>query len=209
MDWRSRPRTTSCRQPDDDHRPALYVPARSRRVRQRPAVGGHRVEEAGVPARQAFDDNLTSYKHRRTDSPAVLVQRAAHRVERHREPRRVAHGGLGAVLRVEADRAGGRAAAGLAGGDAARGVRPDATARPRRELHPLLRAKAGLVKILGPEPPVSRRQQRHCRELAAREAGHGRGGVFWQTQGSGKSLSMVFFAQKILRRSRATGRSWW
>ena len=36
--------------------------------------------------------------------------------------------------------------------------------------------------------------------LAARAAGHGRGGVFWQTQGSGKSFAMVFFAQKILRK---------
>ena len=36
--------------------------------------------------------------------------------------------------------------------------------------------------------------------LAAREGGHGRGGVFWQTQGSGKSYSMVFFSQKVLRR---------
>ncbi|HEY1084713.1 MAG TPA: HsdR family type I site-specific deoxyribonuclease, partial [Prosthecobacter sp.] len=34
----------------------------------------------------------------------------------------------------------------------------------------------------------------------ARKLGHGRGGVFWQTQGSGKSFSMVFFAQKVLRR---------
>ncbi len=33
--------------------------------------------------------------------------------------------------------------------------------------------------------------------LEARELRHGRGGVFWQTQGSGKSLSMVFFAQKV------------
>jgi len=36
--------------------------------------------------------------------------------------------------------------------------------------------------------------------LAARKMGHGRGGVFWQTQGSGKSLAMVFFAQKVLRK---------
>ena len=36
--------------------------------------------------------------------------------------------------------------------------------------------------------------------LKAREEGHGRGGVFWQTQGSGKSFSMVFFAQKVLRK---------
>src|SRR5438128_3613305 len=36
--------------------------------------------------------------------------------------------------------------------------------------------------------------------LEARQRGHGRGGVFWQTQGSGKSFSMVFFSQKILRK---------
>ena len=36
--------------------------------------------------------------------------------------------------------------------------------------------------------------------LAARKLGHGRGGVFWQTQGSGKSSSIVFFAQKVLRK---------
>ncbi|NLB66779.1 MAG: type I restriction endonuclease subunit R [Lentisphaerae bacterium] len=34
----------------------------------------------------------------------------------------------------------------------------------------------------------------------AREQKHGRAGVFWQTQGSGKSYSMVFFAQKVLRK---------
>ena len=36
--------------------------------------------------------------------------------------------------------------------------------------------------------------------LSARTLGHGRGGVFWQTQGSGKSFAMVFFSQKILRK---------
>jgi type I restriction enzyme R subunit len=36
--------------------------------------------------------------------------------------------------------------------------------------------------------------------LEARQLGHGHGGVFWQTQGSGKSFSMVFFAQKVLRK---------
>ena len=36
--------------------------------------------------------------------------------------------------------------------------------------------------------------------LEARKRGHGRAGVFWQTQGSGKSFSMVFFAQKVLRK---------
>ena len=36
---------------------------------------------------------------------AVRVQRAAHRLERHGQPRRLAHSGLGAVLRVETHRA--------------------------------------------------------------------------------------------------------
>ena len=36
--------------------------------------------------------------------------------------------------------------------------------------------------------------------LRARKKGHGRGCVFWQTQGSGKSLAMVFFSQKVLRK---------
>ena len=30
--------------------------------------------------------------------------------------------------------------------------------------------------------------------LEARKLGHGRGGVFWQTQGSGKSLTMAMLA---------------
>ena len=36
--------------------------------------------------------------------------------------------------------------------------------------------------------------------LVARKLGHGRGGVFWKTQGSGKSYSIVFFAQKMLHK---------
>ena len=32
------------------------------------------------------------------------------------------------------------------------------------------------------------------------EANHGKLGVFWHTQGSGKSISMLFFAQKVLRK---------
>lgn len=60
--------------------------------------------------------------------------------------------------------------------------------------------KAGTVKIipqnhqfLGVNNAISSMQE-------ARGLGHGRGGVFWQTQGSGKSFSMVFFAQKVLRK---------
>ena len=35
----------------------------------------------------------------------------------------------------------------------------------------------------------------------------GRLGVYWQTQGAGKTYSMVFFAQKVLRKTPATGPS--
>ena len=42
----------------------------------------------------------------------VLVQRSPQRLERHGQPRRITHGGLGAVLRVDTHRARGRAAPG-------------------------------------------------------------------------------------------------
>ena len=60
--------------------------------------------------------------------------------------------------------------------------------------------KAGLVKILGQNHQYLGVNNAIAATLAARQQGHGRGGVFWQTQGAGKSYSMVFFAQKIFRR---------
>ena len=60
--------------------------------------------------------------------------------------------------------------------------------------------KAGLVKILGQNHQVLGVNNAIASMLEARKLGHGRGGVFWQTQGSGKSFSMVFFAQKVLRK---------
>ena len=59
--------------------------------------------------------------------------------------------------------------------------------------------KAGLVKILGQNHQFLGVNNAIASMLEARKLGHGRGGVFWQTQGSGKSFSMVFFAQKVLR----------
>ena len=60
--------------------------------------------------------------------------------------------------------------------------------------------KAGLVKVLGQNHQFLGVNNAIASMLAARQSGHGRGGVFWQTQGSGKSLAMVFFAQKVLRK---------
>ncbi|UZR27868.1 type I restriction endonuclease subunit R [Methylococcus mesophilus] len=60
--------------------------------------------------------------------------------------------------------------------------------------------KAGLVKIIGQNHQFLGVNNALRSMLEARKLGHGRGGVFWQTQGSGKSFSMVFFAQKVLRK---------
>ncbi|MFY8215822.1 MAG: type I restriction endonuclease subunit R, partial [Chthoniobacterales bacterium] len=59
---------------------------------------------------------------------------------------------------------------------------------------------AGLVKIIGQNHQFLGVNNAITSMLTARKLGHGRGGVFWQTQGSGKSFSMVFFAQKVLRK---------
>jgi type I restriction enzyme R subunit len=60
--------------------------------------------------------------------------------------------------------------------------------------------KSGLTKIIGQNHQFIGVNNAIRAMLKAREEGHGRGGVFWQTQGSGKSFSMVFFAQKVLRK---------
>ncbi len=60
--------------------------------------------------------------------------------------------------------------------------------------------KAGLVRIIGQNHQFLGVNNAIALMLAARKLGHGRGGVCWQTQGSGKSFSMVFFAQKVLRK---------
>src|ERR1700730_13390021 len=60
--------------------------------------------------------------------------------------------------------------------------------------------KAGLVKVIGQNHQYLGVNNAIASVLEARKSGHGRAGVFWQTQGSGKSFSMVFFAQKILRK---------
>ena len=59
---------------------------------------------------------------------------------------------------------------------------------------------AASLKIIGQNHQFLGVNKAIASVLEARELRHGRGGVFWQTQGSGKSLSMVFFAQKIFRK---------
>jgi type I restriction enzyme, R subunit len=159
------------------------------------------LKKPGVPARAAFDENLTSYKHPQNGIPGLFVFNALliasngadsrvgsitadwdrffewKRIEREDEPRRVS---LEVMIRGTCEKS---------------------------RLLDLLENftlfsehKAGLVKIIGQNHQFLGVNNAIASMLAARNAGHGRGGVFWQTQGSGKSFTMVFFAQKVLRK---------
>jgi len=159
------------------------------------------LKKPGVPARNAFDDNLTSYKHPQNGIPALFAYNALliasngtesrvgsitadwerffewKRIEREDEPRRVS---LEVMLRGTCDKA---------------------RLLDLVENFTLFSEhKAGLVKIIGQNHQFLGVNNALASMLAARTSGHGRGGVFWQTQGSGKSFSMVFFAQKVLRK---------
>jgi type I restriction enzyme, R subunit len=156
------------------------------------------LKKPGVPARVAFDENLTHYKQQipslfwfnalliasngtdsRVGSLTADWERFFEwkRIERESEPRRVS---LEVMIRGTCD---------------------------RTRLLDLVENftlfsehKAGLVKIIGQNHQFLGVNNAIVSMLAARKLGHGRGGVFWQTQGSGKSFSMVFFAQKVLRK---------
>jgi type I restriction enzyme R subunit len=156
------------------------------------------LKKTDVPTRAAFDENLTHYKQA---IPALFWYNALlivsngtesrvgsltadwgrffewKRIERENEPRRVS---LDVMLRGICDRV---------------------------RLFDILENftlfsehKAGLVKIIAQNHQYLGVNNAIAAMQTARKAGHGRGGVFWQTQGSGKSFSMVFFAQKVLRR---------
>lgn len=156
------------------------------------------LKKPGVPARAAYDENLTHYKQQ---IPALFWSNALliasngtdsrvgsltadwgrwvewKRIEREDEPRRVS---LEVMLRGTCD--------------------PTRLLDLVENFTLFSEHKAGLVKIIGQNHQFLGVNNAIASMLEAREAGHGRGGVFWQTQGSGKSFSMVFFAQKVLRK---------
>jgi type I restriction enzyme R subunit len=156
------------------------------------------LKKPGVQARSAFDENLTHYKQQipqlfwfnamliasngtdsRVGSLTADWERFFEwkRIEREDEPRRVS---LEVMLRGTCDRS---------------------RLLDLVENFTLFSEhKAGLVKILGQNHQFLGVNNAIASMLEARKLGHGRGGVFWQTQGSGKSFSMVFFAQKVLRK---------
>ena len=156
------------------------------------------LKKPGVPARAAFDENLTHYKQQIPAlfwSNALLIasngtdSRAGSltadwerwvewkRIEREDEPRRVS---LEVMLRGTCD--------------------PARLLDLVENFTLFSEHKAGLIKILGQNHQYLGVNNAIASMLEARKMGHGRGGVFWQTQGSGKSFSMVFFAQKVLRK---------
>ena len=61
-------------------------------------------------------------------------------------------------------------------------------------------SKGGLIKIIAQNHQLIGVNNAIAATLEARRRGHGRAGVFWQTQGSGKSYSMGFYSQKIQRK---------
>jgi type I restriction enzyme, R subunit len=158
-------------------------------------------KKPGVPARSALEENITSYKHPLNGVPALFWFNALiiasngsesrvgsitadwdrmfewKRIEHEDEPRRVS---------LETMICG--------------------TCALRRLLDLLenftlfSEHKTGLIKILGQNHQVLGVNDAIASMLETRKEGHGRGGVFWHTQGSGKSLAMVFFSQKVLRK---------
>ncbi len=155
------------------------------------------LKKPGVPAQVAFVENLTHYKNEipqlfwfnafliasngtdsRVGSLTADWERFFEwkRIEREDEPRRVS---LEVMLR----------------GTCARARLLDFV----ENFTLFSEHKAGLVKIVGQNHQVLGVDNAIASMLKARALGHGRGGVFWQTQGAGKSFSMVFFAQKVLR----------
>jgi type I restriction enzyme R subunit len=152
------------------------------------------LKKPGVPARTAFDENLKHYKQQIPQLfwfNALLIASNGtesrigsltadwdrffewKRIEREDEPRRVS---LEVMLR----------------GTCAQHRLLDLV----ENFTLFSEHKAGLVKVLGQNHQFLGVNNAITSMLEARQQGHGRGGVFWQTQGSGKSFSMVFLPKR-------------
>ena len=163
----------------------------------------------GVPARAALEENITSYKHPLNGVPAlfwfnglIIASNGSEsrvgsitadwdrmfewkRIEREDEPRRVS---LETMIR--------------------------GTCAPKRLLDLVenftlfSEHKTGLIKILGQNHQVLGVNKAIASMLEARKEDHGRGGVFWHTQGSGqKPGNGILLAKSTCEKSRATGHS--
>ncbi|MDD4059461.1 MAG: type I restriction endonuclease subunit R [Kiritimatiellae bacterium] len=156
------------------------------------------LKKLGVPAQQAFDENLTHYK---AQIPSLFWYNALLIASNGTESR---VGSLTADWErfFEWKR--------IASEDEKRRVSLETILRGTCDKARLLdllenftlfsEHKTGLAKIVGQNHQYLGVNNAIASMLKARGMGHGRAGVFWQTQGSGKSFSMVFFAQKVLRK---------
>ncbi|MEZ4790899.1 MAG: type I restriction endonuclease subunit R [Flavobacteriales bacterium] len=159
------------------------------------------LKKPGVPAQRAFADNLTSYKHEQNGVPPLFVYNALliasngteskvgsltadwerftewKRIEREDEPRCVS---LEVMLR---------------------GVCDKARLLDLVENFMLFSEhKAGTIKAMAQNHQFIGVNNAIAASMSPKARASGQGGVFWHTQGSGKSFSMVFYAQKILRK---------
>ena len=159
------------------------------------------LKKPSVPAKQAFDENLTSYKHLQNGIPALFWYNAFIIASNGTDSR---VGSLTADWerfaewkRIERE-------------DEARRVSLEVMLRGLCDKTRLLdfvenftlfsEHTSGLVKALAQNHQYLGVNNAIRATLKARAQGHGRAGVFWQTQGSGKSFAMVFYSQKILRK---------
>lgn len=153
----------------------------------------------GVPAQRAFDDNLTSYKHPLNGIPRLCAHNAVliatngtdsrvgslsadwdrfgewKRIASEDEPRRVS---LEVLLRGVCD--------------------PERLLDLVENFTVYSDTPEGTIKILGQNHQVIG-VNAAITALRTKPAEDPRLGVFWHTQGSGKSFAMLFFAQKVLR----------
>ena len=155
----------------------------------------------GVPAQRAFDDNLTSYKHPLNGTPRLCAHNAVliatngtdsrvgslsadwdrfgewKRIASEDEPRRVS---LEVLLRGVCD--------------------PGRLLDLVENFTVYSDTPEGTIKILGQNHQVIG-VNTAITALRTKPTEDPRLGVFWHTQGSGKSFAMLFFAQKVLRTS--------
>ena len=147
---------------------------------------------------QAYEKNLRDY---RDTIPQLFTPNAlGDPLERLGDEGRRDVRPVGALRRVEADRRRVRARRRLAGdGDPRRSASRRACSTWSRTSSPTSSARAAWSRC---SPRTTRywASTRRCERCGTRATRDGRLGVFWHTQGSGKSLSMLFFTQKVLRR---------
>lgn len=158
-------------------------------------------KKPGVPDKEAFDENITSYKHPLNGVPELLSYNTfivtSNGTESHIGSLTADWGRFFEWKRIERE-------------NETRTVSLETMLRGVCDKSRLLdivenfivfsELKSGLVKVLGQNHQFLGVNSAIVATEKARAEYTGRGGVFWHTQGSGKSFSMVFFSQKILRK---------